>query len=266
MVPPQKGWHPKTVAFRKERLAAIIFHSPKFLPNAVFVKQHKAPLQQVVLALQIFEQMSPRLASERVRSQTSSTTESRKAAPGSTLKSESRISAKSTADTGSRPVFRAEWHDAKEIVVPFDASKFDVQLVNQVEWAAAYATKLRPAPALDNLRLETRRAIGKVVRTPGLLDDIAGFLSGVILFVEILLFILTAALLLSGFPISPSLAWTLVGAWVLVLGTFRFMMNQRLPYHCLVWLGSVATTLAWMAWSPWSHEVINQFRHYFFRT
>lgn len=164
----------------------------------------------------------------------------------------------------SRPIFRAEWHDAKEIVVPFDASKHDVQLVNEKEWAAAYATQRLTPPVLDNLRLETRRTVGRVVRTPGWKDDLVGFLTGVMLFLEILLIVWTAALLLQGFPVSKGLAWSMMGLWAVGLPALRFGMIRSVPYQCILWFGGIATTLAWLTWSPWSQEVLARMSGYFF--
>lgn len=162
-----------------------------------------------------------------------------------------------------RPVFRAEWHDAKEIVVPFDASKSSVQLVDEKEWAAAYATKRLRMPAIENLSLEARQTVGKVERTPGLWDNFIGFLLGLMLFAEILLIIWTIALLHSGFPLSKWLAWSLAAAWALAVASLKILRQKPVPYRLLVWLGSGATTLAWTSWSPWSDKVITRLHLYF---
>ena len=97
--------------------------------------------------------------------------------------------------------FNPDWHDAKEIVVPFDESSFSGLLVDEKTFQAAYSPK-RPPPQAGNLRLETKQTLGKVMSSPDWWDDLMGFCGGLLLFVEILLLVWTAALLLSGFPFS----------------------------------------------------------------
>jgi hypothetical protein len=164
-----------------------------------------------------------------------------------------------------QPAFNPDWHDAEEIIVPFDDSKYEVKLVSQKEWAEAYSPS-RPPPQIECLRLETHRTVGKLVRSPGLWDDLAGFLSGLLFFAEILLLVWTLALLHSGFPISRGLAWFLVGSWVLGLVALRFVLARPKSSRAMLWLGSCVTTGSWLVWSPWSQEVITKLSDYFFLT
>lgn len=68
--------------------------------------------------------------------------------------------------------FKNEWHDAKEIVVPFEDSSFSGLLVSEKEFAAAYAPK-RAWP-MERLRLETGRTVGRMVDTPIFLQRVGG--------------------------------------------------------------------------------------------
>ena len=156
-------------------------------------------------------------------------------------------------------------HEAEEIVVPFDERSFSGLLVDEKTFQAAYASKRTP-PQMENWRPEIRRPIGRVVRAPGLVDELSGFFSGVLLFAEILLMIWTAALLLSGFPISNWLGWMLMSAWVLALVALVTRMKQPVFYRLLLWCGGGVATCSWLAWSPWSQEVITKLSGYFFLT
>ncbi len=160
--------------------------------------------------------------------------------------------------------FDPEWHDAKEIVVPFDESSFSGLLVDEKTFQAAYSRN-RPPPKVDNLRLDTMRTIGKVV-VPDWWDDFLAFCNALLIFVEFLVLVWTAALLLYGFPISKWLSWTLVCVWPLTLITFKFVMAKPKSCRIFLWCGTCVTTVSWLVWSPWSHEFIARFPAYFFRT
>ena len=165
----------------------------------------------------------------------------------------------------SRPTaFNPDWHDAKEIVVPFDESSFSGLLVDEKTFQAAYSRN-RPPPKVDNLRLDTMRTIGKVV-VPDWWDDFLAFCNALLIFVEFLVLVWTAALLLHGFPISKWLSWTLVSVWPLTLITFKFAMAKRVSCRLFLWCGTCAATVSWLVWSPWSQEFLARFSAYFFRT
>lgn len=166
---------------------------------------------------------------------------------------------RATPDT----LFNPDWHDAKEIVVPFDESRFDVQLVSEKEWAAAYAPA-RAAPQLENLRLETRRTVGRLVDSPGFWDDLCGFFLGLRFFVEAVLMVWTVALLGYGFPGARWPGLTLACAWGVTLIVLR--MSFPAWYRAFLWSGSLVTTSCWLAWSPWAGETLVRLASYFFRT
>ena len=121
--------------------------------------------------------------------------------------------------------FDPNWHDAQEIVVPFDESSFSGLLVDEKTFQAAYS-KNPPPPLVENRRLEIQRSSGNVVFTTDWWDDLKGFSSGLLLFVEILLAVWTAALLYSGFPVPLWLAYTLESVWAMTLITFKFSMAK----------------------------------------
>jgi len=165
----------------------------------------------------------------------------------------------------SRPTaFNPDWHDAKEIVVPFDESSFSGLLVDEKTFQAAYSRN-RPPPQVDNRRLDTMRTIGKVV-TPDWWDDLIAFCGALLIFVEILLAVWTAAFLFSGFPIAMWLAYTLESVWAMMLITIKFSMAKPTVYRLFLWCGTCATTASWLVWSPWSQDFIAKFSAYFFRT
>ncbi len=161
--------------------------------------------------------------------------------------------------------FNSNWHDAKEIVVPFDESSFSGSLVDEKTFQAAYSRN-SPPPLVMNHRLEIQRSSGNVVFTTDWWDDLLGFCSGLLFFVEIVLAVWTAALLYSGFPIAMWLAYTLESVWALMLITFKFSMPKLTAYRLFLWFGTSATTVSWLVWSPWSQEFIAKFSAYFFRT
>ncbi len=161
--------------------------------------------------------------------------------------------------------FNPNWHDAQEIVVPFDESSFSGLLVDEKTFQAAYS-KNRPPPLVENHRLEIQRASGNVVFTTDWWDDLMGFCSGLLFFVEILLAVWTAALLYSGFPVPMWLAYTLESVWALMLITFKFSMAKLTAYRLFLWFGTCGTTVSWLVWSPWSQDFIAKFSAYFFRT
>jgi len=161
--------------------------------------------------------------------------------------------------------FNPNWHDAKEIVVPFDESSFSGLLVDEKTFQAAYSRSL-PPPPVENHRLEIQRTSGNVVFTTDWWDDLMGFCSGLLFFVEIVLAVWTAALLYSGFPIAMWLAYTLESMWALMLITFKFSMAKLTAYRLFLWGGAFATTVSWLVWSPWSQDFIAKFSAYFFRT
>ncbi len=161
--------------------------------------------------------------------------------------------------------FNPDWHDAKEIVVPFDEGSFSGSLVDEKTFQAAYSRN-RPPPQVEILRLETKRVGGNVVFTTDWWDDLIGFCSASLFFVEILLAVWTAALLFSGFPIALWLAYTLESVWALALITFKFSMAKQMAYRLFLWCGTCVTTVSWLVWSPWSQEFIARFWAYFFRT
>ena len=161
--------------------------------------------------------------------------------------------------------FNPDWHDAKEIVVPFDESSFSGLLVDEKTFQAAYSRNL-PPPPVENQQFETPRTSGNVVFTTDWWDDLMGFCSGLLFFVEILLAVWTAALLFSGFPIAMWLAYTLESVWAMMLITFKFSMAKPTAYRFFLWCGTCATTASWLVWSPWSQDFIAKFSAYFFRT
>lgn len=161
--------------------------------------------------------------------------------------------------------FNPNWHDAQEIVVPFDESSFSGLLVDEKTFQAAYSRN-RPPPLVENHRLEIQRSSGNVVFTTDWWDDLMGFCSGLLFFVEIVLAVWTAALLYSGFPIAMWLAYTLESVWALMLITFKFSMAKLTAYRLFLWCGTFATTVSWLVWSPWSQDFIAKFSAYFFRT
>jgi hypothetical protein len=161
--------------------------------------------------------------------------------------------------------FNPNWHDAKEIVVPFDESSFSGLLVDEKTFQAAYSRN-RPPPLVENHKLEIQRSSGNVVFTTDWWDDLMGFCSGLLFFVEIVLAVWTAALLYSGFPIAMWLAYTLESVWALMLITFKFSMAKLTAYRLFLWCGTCATTVSWLVWSPWSQDFIAKFSAYFFRT
>ena len=165
----------------------------------------------------------------------------------------------------SRPAdFNPDWHDAKEIVVPFDESSFSGLLVDEKTFQAAYSRN-HPPSQVDNRRLDTMRTIGKVV-TPDWWDDLIAFCGALLFFVEILLAVWTAALLFSGFSIAMWLSYTLESVWALALITIKFSMAKPMAYRLFLWGGTGVTTVSWLVWSPWSQEFIAKFPAYFFRT
>lgn len=173
-----------------------------------------------------------------------------------------------TAQIVSKPRqadFNPNWHDAKEIVVPFDESSFSGLLVDEKTFQAAYSRN-RPPPLVENHKLELQRSSGNVVFTTDWWDDLMGFCSGLLFFVEIVLAVWTAALLYSGFPIAMWLAYTLESAWALMLITFKFSMAKLTAYRLFLWCGTCGTTVSWLVWSPWSQDFIAKFSTYFFRT
>lgn len=161
--------------------------------------------------------------------------------------------------------FDPNWHDAQEIVVPFDESSFSGLLVDEKTFQAAYSRN-RPPPLVENRRLEMQRSSGNVVFTTDWWDKLKGFSSGLLFFVEILLAVWTAALLYSGFPVPMWLAYTLESVWSMMLITFKFSMAKMTAYRLFLWCGTCATTVSWLVWSPWSHDFIAKFWAYFFRT
>lgn len=164
-----------------------------------------------------------------------------------------------------QPDFNPNWHDATEIVVPFDRGSFSGLLVDEKTFQAAYSRNL-PPPLVVNQRLEIERTSGNVVFTTDWWDDLMGFSSGLLFFVEILLAVWTAALLYSGFPVAMWLAYALESVWALMLITFKFSMAKLTAYRLFLWCGTCATTVSWLAWSPWSHDFIAKCSAYFFRT
>lgn len=152
----------------------------------------------------------------------------------------------------SRELFRPEWHDAKEIIVPFDASKYDVQFAKEEEWAAAYTHAPVSRPASESLRLDTRRVVGRLVDPPGLRDDIMGLLSGVVVFTEVMVFA-WAVVLLWGWPISKWLAWPIATGWATSLVGLRFVLKRPWTSRAFLWLGGVSSTLLWLKYPPSSH-------------
>ena len=166
----------------------------------------------------------------------------------------------------SRPTyFNPDWHDAKEIVVPFDDSSFSGLLVDEKTFHAAYSRN-RPPPQVENPRLEIMRTSGNEVFTTDWWDDLMGFCSGLLFFVEIFLAVWTAALLYSGFPVAMWLAYTLESAWALTLIAFKFSMAKPMAFRLFLWFGTCVTTVSWLVWSPWSQDFIAKFSAYFFRT
>jgi hypothetical protein len=163
------------------------------------------------------------------------------------------------------PEFNPDWHDAKEIVVPFDESSFSGLLVDEKTFQAAYSRN-PPPPKLDHLQLNTMRTIGKVALTPDWWEDLLGFCRALRYFVEILLLVWTAALLLSGFPISNSLSYVLAALWPLALIALQFVLQKPFSCRLLLWCGTGVTTGSWLLWSPWSQDFIARFSIYFFRT
>lgn len=161
--------------------------------------------------------------------------------------------------------FNPNWHDAKEIVVPFDESSFSGLLVDEKTFQAAYSRNL-PPPQMAIQRLEIERIGSNGVFTTDWWDDLMGFCSGLLFFVEIVLAVWTAALLYSGFPIAMWLAYTLESVWALMLITFKFSMAKMTAYRLLLWCGTGVTTVSWLVWSPWSQEFLATFSAYFFRT
>lgn len=161
--------------------------------------------------------------------------------------------------------FDPSWHDAQEIVVPFDQSSFSGLLVDEKTFQAAYSRN-RPPPQVENRRLEIQRSSGNVVFTSDWWDDLMGFGGGLLFFVEILLAVWTAALLYSGFSVPMWLAYTLESVWALMLITFKFSMAKLTAYRLFLWCGTCATTVSWLVWSPWSQDFIAKFWTYFFRT
>ncbi|WP_395749189.1 hypothetical protein [Prosthecobacter sp.] len=161
--------------------------------------------------------------------------------------------------------FNPDWHDAKEIVVPFDESSFSGLLVDEKTFQAAYSRNL-PPQRLDHFRLNTMPTIGKVALTPDWLEDLLGFCHALLLFVELLLLVWTAALLLSGFPISKGFSYVLVALWPLSLAAFKFVLAKPMACRLLIWFGACLTTVSWLLWSPWSQDFIARSSSYFFRT
>lgn len=173
-----------------------------------------------------------------------------------------------TAQIVSKPRqadFNPNWHDAKEIVVPFDESSFSGLLVDEKTFQAAYSRN-RPPPLVENHKLEIQRTSGSMVFTTDWWDDLMGFCSGLLFFVEIVLAVWTAALLYSGFPIAMWLAYTLESVWAMMLITFKFSMAKLTAYRLFLWCGTCVTTVSWLVWSPWSQDFIAKFSAYFFRT
>lgn len=161
--------------------------------------------------------------------------------------------------------FDPSWHDAQEIVVPFDESTFSGLLVDEKTFQAAYSEN-RPPPLVENRRLEFLQTSGKVVFATDWWDDFMGFCSGLLFFVEIVLAVWTAALLYSGFPVPMWLAYTLESVWAMMLITFKFSMAKLTAYRLFLWSGTCVTTVSWLVWSPWSQDFIAKFSAYFFRT
>jgi hypothetical protein len=147
-------------------------------------------------------------------------------------------------------VFRPEWHDAKEIIVPFDASKYDVQFAKEEEWAAAYTHARVSRPASESLRLDTRRVVGRLVEEPGFRDNIMSFLSGIIHHTEVMVFAWTSMLLLWGFPVSRWLAWPIATGWATSLVGLRFVLKRPWTSRAFLWLGGVSSTLLWLKYPP----------------
>lgn len=161
--------------------------------------------------------------------------------------------------------FDPGWHDATEIVVPFDRGSFSGLLVDEKTFQAAYSRNLPPPPVV-NQRLEIERSSGSGVFTTDWWDDLMSFCSGSLFFVEAGAAVWTAALLFSGFPMAIWLAYTLESAWALVLITLKFSLAKPAAYRLFLWLGSCVTTVCWLVWSPWSKEFLARFSAYFFRT
>lgn len=161
--------------------------------------------------------------------------------------------------------FNPDWHDAKEIVVPFDESSFSGLLVDEKTFQAAYSRN-KPPPLVENHRLEIQRTSSNVVFTTDWWDDLMGFCRGLLFFVEIVLAVWTAALLYSGFPIALWLAYTLESVWALMLITLKLSMSKPTAYRLFLWIGTCITTVSWLVWSPWSQDFIAKFSAYFFRT
>lgn len=147
--------------------------------------------------------------------------------------------------------FRKEWHDAKEIVVPFDESSLSCMLVSQKDFAEAYAPK-SPRPPVVGLRPESER-------NPGSMGFSASFLSGMgspagselPLLVKLLMVWTPALLLLGAFPLSRWVCFTLVSTWIALVWLF-YRFGSRSSVSWLVWAGSILATLAWGG-SYWIH-------------
>jgi len=148
---------------------------------------------------------------------------------------------------------RSTWNPARtapdEIIVPFDASAFSGLLVDNKTFQDAYTVK-SPSPHRDHLRLDAGRTIGNIVKTPGYQDDLIGFFGGILFFVELMLPVWTAALLLYHLPISKWLAWSLFSLLSVTLITLKVFMGRPVSYRVLLWGVASAVTLLWLAGSP----------------
>lgn len=146
-----------------------------------------------------------------------------------------------TATRAEKAAFKSEWHDAKEIVVPFDDSSFSGLLVSEKEFAAAYAPK-RARPPMESLRLETGRTVGRIVDAPSFLQRAGGVTGGLLSVFEKLLMAWTPALLLTVIPLPGWWPMISAGAWISVLwGFYRF--GSRLAISMWVWVSGLLATL-----------------------
>ena len=146
-----------------------------------------------------------------------------------------------TSDRAQKAAFKNEWHDAKEIVVPFDDSGFSGLLVSEKEFAAAYAPKTA-RPPMESLRLETGRTVGRIVSTPSFPQRAGQMTVSLLSVIEKLLMALTPVLLLTAVPLTGWWPMISAGAWIAILwAIYRF--GSRPVISLWVWVSGLLATL-----------------------
>lgn len=164
------------------------------------------------------------------------------------LSSPSHPEPQDAAERRSQAAFKSEWHDAKEIVVPFDDSGFSGLLVSEKEFAAAYAPK-RARPPSEGLRLDTGRTVGRIVTAPGLVERTGSLLAGLLGVVEKVLMLWTPALMMAALPLPGAWAMSLAAGWIAVMWClYRFGSGAAVSGW--VWVSGVLVTLGWVYQVP----------------